>query len=126
MDKNIIVELNRKGDHSSIEQAVKGGYLTTDSEFLKTDLRGGACCVTALITGGNLVVSNAGDCRAVSSKNGVAEALTSDHCPSREDERERIEMSVSSLVCALGLVFGHVDGLLCLGLMSFAVSGRFC
>ncbi|CAI0415755.1 unnamed protein product [Linum tenue] len=34
---------------------------------------GGACCVTALIQDGNLVVSNAGDCRAVMSRGGVAE-----------------------------------------------------
>ncbi|KAG6413308.1 hypothetical protein SASPL_126017 [Salvia splendens] len=103
LDRNIIDELNRRGDHSSIELAVKSGYLTTDSDFLKTDVRGGACCVTALITGGNLVVSNAGDCRAVSSKNGVAEALTSDHRPSREDERERIEMSGGFVECRKGV-----------------------
>lgn len=89
-------ELNKREDHSDIHLAVKEGYLTTDSEFLKKSVRGGACCVTALITGGNLVVSNAGDCRAVSSINGRAEALTSDHRPSREDERERIEKSVST------------------------------
>lgn len=96
MDKNIIHELNKREDHSNIHLAVKDGYLTTDSEFLKKNVRGGACCVTALITRGNLVVSNAGDCRAVTSKNGKAEALTSDHRPSREDERERIEMLVST------------------------------
>ncbi|KAF2568480.1 hypothetical protein F2Q68_00028186 [Brassica cretica] len=37
---------------------------------------GGACCVTALISNGELAVSNAGDCRAVISRAGVAEALT--------------------------------------------------
>ncbi|KAJ6718072.1 PROTEIN PHOSPHATASE 2C [Salix purpurea] len=47
---------------------------------------------------GNLVVSNTGDCRAVMSRKGVAEALTSDHQPSRKDEKDRIE--------ALG---GYVD-----------------
>ncbi|KAJ6357538.1 hypothetical protein OIU78_005398 [Salix suchowensis] len=46
----------------------------------------------------NLVVSNTGDCRAVMSRKGVAEALTSDHQPSRKDEKDRIE--------ALG---GYVD-----------------
>ncbi|XP_057786855.1 probable protein phosphatase 2C 25 [Salvia miltiorrhiza] len=103
LDKNIIDELNRRGDHSNIQLAVKRGYLTTDSEFLKRDVRGGACCVTALIAGGNLVVSNAGDCRAVSSRNGVAEALTSDHRPSREDERERIEMLGGFVECRNGV-----------------------
>ncbi|XP_043697965.1 probable protein phosphatase 2C 25 [Telopea speciosissima] len=98
LDKNIMDELTRMRGGNEIEEAIKSGYLTTDSEFLKEDLRGGTCCVTALITKGDLVVSNAGDCRAVMSRVGIAEALTLDHRPSRVDEKERIE--------ALG---GYVD-----------------
>lgn len=75
-------------------EAIKQGYLNTDAEFLKQEQRGGACCVTAIITSGNLVVSNAGDCRAVVSRGGAAEALTSDHRPSRPDEKLRIESLV--------------------------------
>ncbi|GMY10569.1 probable protein phosphatase 2C 25 [Fagus crenata] len=90
LDKNIIDEVMTR-DEKKIDEAVKQGYLNTDSDFLKEDLRGGSCCVTALIRKGNLVVSNAGDCRAVLSRGGVAEALTSDHRPSREDEKIRIE-----------------------------------
>lgn len=81
-----------------IEEAVKDGYLTTDAEFLKEGASGGTCCVTALIREGDLVVSNAGDCRAVLSRGGVAEALTVDHRPCREDERDRIENTVSGHV----------------------------
>lgn len=81
-----------------IEEAVKNGYLKTDYEFLREDQRGGSCSVTALIRKGNLVVSNAGDCRAVVSRGGVAEALTSDHRPSREDEKERIEAMVKTQI----------------------------
>ncbi|XP_022998582.1 probable protein phosphatase 2C 25 [Cucurbita maxima] len=88
LKKNIMNELERITDY---EQAIKHGYLTTDSDFLKEDQRGGSCCVTALIKKGNLIISNAGDCRAVLSSEGVAEAITSDHRPSREDERQRIE-----------------------------------
>lgn len=84
-------------DEDDVEEAVKRGYLNTDSDFLKEDLNGGSCCVTALIKNGNLIVSNAGDCRAVISRGGVAEALTSDHRPSREDERDRIETLVNLL-----------------------------
>nr|GMC59168.1 phosphatase 2C 53 [Ipomoea batatas] len=93
MGKNIVhevVALSSK-DGGGVEAAVREGYLTTDEEFVKQNVKGGACCVTALIHEGNLVVSNAGDCRAVMSRGGVAEALTVDHRPSREDERERIE-----------------------------------
>ncbi|XP_043723981.1 probable protein phosphatase 2C 25 [Telopea speciosissima] len=89
MDKNIMGELRRRGGNE-IEDVIKNGYLTTDSEFLKEEIHGGTCCVTALISKGDLVVSNAGDCRAVMSRGGIAEALTSDHKPSREDEKERI------------------------------------
>ncbi|KAL8529863.1 hypothetical protein ACS0TY_007065 [Phlomoides rotata] len=103
LGKNIIHELNKRQGEDEIEVAVKDGYLTTDSEFLKRDVRGGTCSVTALITGGNLVVSNAGDCCAVSSKGGVAEALTSDHRPSREDERKRIEMLGGFVECRHGV-----------------------
>ncbi|KAB2034320.1 hypothetical protein ERO13_D04G069000v2 [Gossypium hirsutum] len=86
----------RCGD--AIEEAIKEAYLTTDMDFLKEDVGGSTCCVTAMIHEGDLVVSNPGDCRAVLSRNGVAEALTSDHHVSRQDERARIE--------ALG---GYVD-----------------
>ncbi|KAF3609081.1 hypothetical protein DY000_02044637 [Brassica cretica] len=91
---NILGEIVSERNKSDVEEAVKRGYLATDSEFLKEkDVKGGSCCVTALIKDGNLVVSNAGDCRAVLSVGGSAEALTSDHRPSREDERNRIESS---------------------------------
>ncbi|CAL0315620.1 unnamed protein product [Lupinus luteus] len=89
LKKNVLDEVITT-DEQDIKEAVKRGYLNTDSDFLKEDLNGGSCCVTALIKNGNLVVSNAGDCRAVISRNGVAEALTSDHRPSRDDERDRI------------------------------------
>ncbi|OMP02443.1 phosphatase 2C (PP2C)-like protein [Corchorus olitorius] len=91
LEKNIIDEIVRIRDKSEVDEAVKEGYLKTDAEFLKEDVSGGTCCVTALIHDGKLVVSNAGDCRAVMSRDGVAEALTSDHRPSREDEKDRIE-----------------------------------
>lgn len=95
--RNILDEVDRRGK-DEIEEAVKHGYLNTDSEFLKQDLCGGSCSATALIREGKLIVSNAGDCRVVVSRGGIAEALTSDHRPSREDEKRRIE--------ALG---GYVD-----------------
>lgn len=80
---------------NDIAKAVRIGYLKTDAEFLKEEADGGACCVTALLRDGDLIVSNLGDCRAVLSRAGKAEALTSDHRPSREDERDRIESLVS-------------------------------
>lgn len=94
LEKNVMKKVLEKGEEH-VEEAVKEGYLTTDSDFLKEDIGGGTCCVTALIRNGEVVVSNAGDCRAVISRGGVADALTVDHRPSLEDERERIESLVS-------------------------------
>ncbi|XP_071720014.1 probable protein phosphatase 2C 25 [Rutidosis leptorrhynchoides] len=101
LEKSIEIELKNRGELEIVE-AVKQGYLNTDSEFLKQEQRGGACCVTAIINSGNLVVSNAGDCRAVVSSGGTAEALTSDHRPSRQDEKQRIEQLGGYVDCSRG------------------------
>ncbi|PKU81178.1 probable protein phosphatase 2C 25 [Dendrobium catenatum] len=86
-----------------VEEEVKNGYLKTDAEFLKEQVKGGTCCVTAFVMKGDLIVSNAGDCRAVMSVSGAAEALTSDHRPSREDEKDRIERMGGYIDCSRGV-----------------------
>ncbi|XP_039034790.1 probable protein phosphatase 2C 25 [Hibiscus syriacus] len=92
LEKNIIDEVRRR-DISKVKEAVKKGYMKTDAEFLKEYISSGTCCVTALIHNGNLIVSNAGDCRAVMRRCGVAKPLTSNQRPSRDDERNRIQSS---------------------------------
>ncbi|KAH9312791.1 hypothetical protein KI387_027826 [Taxus chinensis] len=82
---------NGQLENGQLENAIKAGYLATDKEFLEQGVSSGACCVTALIKDGCLVVGNAGDCRAVLSRSGIAEALTSDHKPGTEKEMKRIE-----------------------------------
>ncbi|KAH9312795.1 hypothetical protein KI387_027830, partial [Taxus chinensis] len=79
------------GQDGKLEQAVKAGYIATHNEFLEQGVGSGACCVTALIKDRSLVVANAGDCRAVLSRSGNAEALTCDHKPGTEKEKKRIE-----------------------------------
>ncbi|GLT86533.1 hypothetical protein SLE2022_378300 [Rubroshorea leprosula] len=91
LHNNIFELLKNCAGNEEKEEAVKAGYLKTDEEFLKQDSAGGACCVTALIEGQDIVVANVGDCRAVLCRGGVAEALTTDHKPEKEDERNRIE-----------------------------------
>lgn len=95
-----------KGEEQNIkiEEAVRNGYLRTDVEFMNENVKGGTCCVTAFVRDGDLIVSNAGDCRAVMSFSGAAKALTSDHRPSREDEKERIESLVSSFIKIFAVV----------------------
>lgn len=58
----------------------------------------GACAATVLLKDGELHAANAGDCRVVLSRNGVADVLTIDHRVNREDERLRIENSVSQII----------------------------
>jgi serine/threonine protein phosphatase PrpC len=91
LNKNIMNEIGQSEGLEDVVESVKLGYLKTDADFLNKDLKGGSCCVTALIRNGNIIISNAGDCRAVICDNGIAKALTSDHRPSREDEKSRIE-----------------------------------
>ncbi|XP_074303182.1 putative protein phosphatase 2C 25 [Silene latifolia] len=103
LNKNIMSEIEKNVNEGDIKEAVKHGYLKTDSDFLEGELHGGSCCVTALITNGDLIVSNAGDCRAVMSRGGVAEALTTDHRPSRPDEKARIEAKGGYVDCYNGV-----------------------
>ncbi|KAL1804501.1 hypothetical protein ACET3Z_033148 [Daucus carota] len=86
--KEILDKVPGNGDK---EEAVKLGYLKTDQDFLKQGVSSGACCVTALIEGNELIVSNVGDCRAVLCRAGTADAITKDHRASEEGERKRIE-----------------------------------
>ncbi|KAK8496787.1 hypothetical protein V6N13_000130 [Hibiscus sabdariffa] len=103
LDKKVTAEVWKTGEDAAIDDAIKEAYLATDIDLLKEDVGGGACCVTAMIRKGDLFVSNAGDCRAVLSQNGVAEALTSDHQPSRQDERDRIEALGGYVDCRHGV-----------------------
>jgi protein phosphatase 2C family protein 2/3 len=51
----------------------------------------GTTALTALILGRHLLVANAGDCRAVLCKRGVAVDMSQDHRPSYLPERKRVE-----------------------------------
>ncbi|KAF9661513.1 hypothetical protein SADUNF_Sadunf19G0076700 [Salix dunnii] len=86
-----------------LEQAIRGGYLATDREFLSQGVSSGACAATVLLKDEELHVANVGDCRVVLSRNGVADVLTIDHRVNREDERLRIENSGGFLHCRNGI-----------------------
>lgn len=110
VEKNVIAAIREEEDEQDsnnqarIEEALRIAYLRTDSDLLKQEVPGGSCAVTALIMNDDhLIVSNAGDCRAVISKGGVAEAVTSDHRPSREDEKNRIENNGGYVDCIRGV-----------------------
>ncbi|RRT82374.1 hypothetical protein B296_00009078 [Ensete ventricosum] len=98
LGKNIVAALDEPGEEDDrAEMAIKAGYLTTDRDFLSQGVSSGACAATVLLRDGELHVANVGDCRVVMSRKGVAVALTDDHRADREDERNRIENSLSVL-----------------------------
>ncbi|KAL0917665.1 hypothetical protein M5K25_012744 [Dendrobium thyrsiflorum] len=100
---NALEEVKEDKEEGKLESAIKAAYLATDSEFLSQGVSSGTCVATILIKDGKLHVSNAGDCRVVISKKGVAYALTSDHRPEREDERIRIENLGGYVSCYNGV-----------------------
>ncbi|XP_059631009.1 probable protein phosphatase 2C 2 [Cornus florida] len=100
LGKNIVKAL---AEEDEIEAAIRGGFLVTDKEFLSQGVTSGACVASVLLKDGELHVANAGDCRVVLSKKGMANALTSDHRLSREDERFRIENSGGFVHCRNGV-----------------------
>ncbi|KAI3972689.1 hypothetical protein MKX01_019347 [Papaver californicum] len=106
LGKNIVAALGevvQNGEDGQLENVIKQGYSLTDKDFLRQDVSSGACAATVLLKNGELYVANAGDCRVVLSRNGVAHALTSDHHVNREDERFRIENSGGHLSCRNGI-----------------------
>ncbi|GFP88797.1 probable protein phosphatase 2c 25 [Phtheirospermum japonicum] len=74
-------QAGKRNDQCS--QRVQAVFIVSDSVDWSRDIQG------------DLIVSNAGDCRTVCSRGGVAEALTSDHRPSRQDEQDRIEVLIT-------------------------------
>ncbi|XP_047338452.1 probable protein phosphatase 2C 27 [Impatiens glandulifera] len=79
-----------------LEKVVSRSFIETDSAFakscsLESTLCSGTTALTAMIFGRSLLVSNAGDCRAVLSRNGMAIEMSTDHRPCSNEERKRIE-----------------------------------
>ncbi|CAN5957978.1 unnamed protein product, partial [Sphagnum jensenii] len=81
---------------TAIEDAVKSAFLRLDDAFAKAcsvdhDLSSGTTAITALLSGRNLLVANAGDCRAVLCRTGNAVEMSRDHKPGCLIEKLRIE-----------------------------------
>lgn len=75
-------------------EAITRGYLRANYEFSKFseeyDLNDGSTSCLAIICGNKLITAHTGDTRAVLCRDRKAFRLTSDHKPSRPDERKRI------------------------------------
>ncbi|CAM8970439.1 unnamed protein product [Rhodiola kirilowii] len=80
---------------SDTKLAIADAYNNTDSAFLDSDKNqnrdAGSTASTAVLVGDRLLVANVGDSRVVMCKNGKAVAVSRDHKPDHEDERQRIE-----------------------------------
>ncbi|KAM1260469.1 hypothetical protein TB2_025548 [Malus domestica] len=78
-----------------LEKVITRSFMETDAAFAKTcsleALVSGTTALTAMIFGRSLLVANAGDCRAVLSRCGVAIEMSRDHRPCCTKERTRIE-----------------------------------
>lgn len=119
-----------------------GGYLQADSllptemheamvqAFIRTDLElykafqapisetspacSGTTALTAFIWGDQLMVANAGDCRAVLCRRGRAIELSNDHRPSNPEEALRVR-AAGGHICPDGYLNGHLAVLRALG-----------
>ncbi|KAM7508296.1 hypothetical protein LguiA_018749 [Lonicera macranthoides] len=79
-----------------LEKVVTRSFMETDAAFakscsLESALSSGTTALTAMIFGRSLLVANAGDCRAVLSRHGMAIEMSKDHRPCCDNERIRIE-----------------------------------
>ncbi|KAA8522928.1 hypothetical protein F0562_009351 [Nyssa sinensis] len=79
-----------------LEKVVTRSFMETDAAFAKScsldsALSSGTTALTAMIFGRSLLVANAGDCRAVLSRHGLAIEMSNDHRPCCNNERMRIE-----------------------------------
>ncbi|GAV73902.1 PP2C domain-containing protein [Cephalotus follicularis] len=79
-----------------LEKVVTRAFMETDAAFakscsLESTLSSGTTAITVMIFGRSLLVANAGDCRAVLSRCGLALDLSKDHRPCSTEERMRIE-----------------------------------
>lgn len=95
---------NPQEDTEGLRKAIEESFTLTDAAYLEeqktTNTDDGCTAVIACILGNKLWVAHVGDSRAVLSSRGEAKALSSDHKPSRPDERERIENAGGVVVWA--------------------------
>ncbi|KAK9139528.1 hypothetical protein Scep_009209 [Stephania cephalantha] len=102
-------------DQALLDDPVKAyntAFLATNSELHDSninDAMSGTTAITVLVIGDTLFVANVGDSRAViAAKHGnriVAESITNDQTPYREDEYERVKLCGARV-----LTFGQIDG----------------
>lgn len=77
----------------SVEDSVRKAFLRADLALADDSLinrSSGTTALTALVLGRQLLVANAGDCRAVLCRKGIAVEMSKDHRPTYDAERQRV------------------------------------
>ncbi|KAL5220559.1 hypothetical protein ABZP36_025272 [Zizania latifolia] len=80
----------------SVENSVRKAFLSADlalADDLAISRSSGTTALTVLLFGRQLLVANAGDCRAVLCRKGVAVEMSRDHRPTYDVENQRITES---------------------------------
>ncbi|KAH7436501.1 hypothetical protein KP509_05G022800 [Ceratopteris richardii] len=91
LDRHVSAVLSNMASSPCIEDAMRTAYTNADIEFLNQHVSSGTCAVSVLVKEGEMVVANAGDCKAVLCRDGKAESLSIIHRASNEKERQRVE-----------------------------------
>ncbi|KAL6226902.1 hypothetical protein ACLB2K_000861 [Fragaria x ananassa] len=89
---NFIVQDSHFPD--ALKKATRSAFVKADhaiADATSLDKSSGTTALTAFILGRNMLIANAGDCRAVLGKRGRAIELSKDHKPNCTSERLRIE-----------------------------------
>eukprot|EP01126_Amoeba_proteus_P016852 TRINITY_DN1792_c0_g1_i15.p1 TRINITY_DN1792_c0_g1~~TRINITY_DN1792_c0_g1_i15.p1 ORF type:complete len:323 (-),score=60.32 TRINITY_DN1792_c0_g1_i15:1459-2427(-) len=103
----------------SLEQA----YFDVDEQWIKeatkdenNKMEDGSTALTCIIMNRTLVVANTGDSRVIMCQGGVAKALSVDHKPNSQKERERIEKAGGHIInqriegrLAISRAFGDIE-----------------
>ncbi|KAL5541460.1 hypothetical protein UlMin_009170 [Ulmus minor] len=93
---------------NKLENSHRKAFLLADDALSEEDNVSSSCgttALTALLLGRHLLVANAGDCRAVLCRKGVAVDLSHDHRPSYLPELRRVEDMGARVQC------GYLNGL---------------
>eukprot|EP01125_Pyxidicula_operculata_P019852 TRINITY_DN721_c4_g4_i4.p1 TRINITY_DN721_c4_g4~~TRINITY_DN721_c4_g4_i4.p1 ORF type:complete len:442 (-),score=136.78 TRINITY_DN721_c4_g4_i4:25-1350(-) len=87
---NILIDMMEHDRNLDVSSALKRSFHVCNKSLKKVLTQGGTTAVVALFLENNLYVANAGDSRAVISREGKARRITNDHKPSTPEETERI------------------------------------
>eukprot|EP00271_Cylindrocystis_brebissonii_P001775 TRINITY_DN1204_c0_g2_i1.p1 TRINITY_DN1204_c0_g2~~TRINITY_DN1204_c0_g2_i1.p1 ORF type:complete len:794 (-),score=119.34 TRINITY_DN1204_c0_g2_i1:3492-5873(-) len=95
-----VIKCMVEADESEEEQiqAIEAAYRVTDEGFCALEAKSGASCVSSIVRHGKLYVANAGDCRAVLCRGGLAEQLSYDHRASDPSEKKRVESHENGII----------------------------